>query len=369
MPKGLALFVGSWLSYSETFIYDQVRHQSRFKAEVFARRWGSHASAFPYPHVNTLSVWEEAKYAVGRSRAFDRRIDESGAEVVHCHFGTNGVLALPYLRKRSLPLVVTFHGHDVAGLMPNNARTLRYFRYQRLAPEMFDRASLLLCCSDELAARLLEIGAPEQKMVVHRLGVDLSRFAVPDRPDRPATMLMIGRMVEKKGMTYGLRAFAAVRAEHPNIELRLVGDGPLAKTLRELADDLGIASAVTFVGIRDADGVRAELEAADVLMAPSVVGRHGDRESGVIVLKEAGATGLPTVGTEHGGIPEIIDDGVTGFLVPERDVDTLAERLRVLVADKGLRRRLGAAARSKIEREYDTVRQNERLEDHLASVL
>ena len=369
MPKGLALFVGSWLSYSETFIYDQVLHQTRFKAEVFARRWGSHAADFPYERVNTLPLWEEIKYGLGLSRAFAPRLDESGAEVVHCHFGTNGVLALPLLRKRSLPLVVTFHGHDVAGLMPHNARSLRYFRYQRLAPEMFERASLLLCCSDELAARLLELGAPEQKTIVHRLGVDLKRFTAPERPDRPVTILMIGRMVEKKGMRYGLRAFAEVHARHPDVKLRLVGDGPLADELRQMAETLGVSAAVTFVGVLDAAGVRSELETADVLMAPSVVGRRGDRESGVIVLKEAGAMGLPTVGTRHGGIPEIIDDGETGFLVPERDAPALADRLRMLAEDPALRRRLGASARQKIERDYDTVRQNARLEDHLTSVV
>jgi glycosyltransferase involved in cell wall biosynthesis len=147
------------------------------------------------------------------------------------------------------------------------------------------------------------------------------------------------------------------------------GDGPLAAGLRRLARELGIEGAVRFTGALDPDGVRGEMERAHVLVAPSVVARDGDRESGVIVLKEAAATGLPTVGTRHGGIPEIIDDGRTGFLVPEREVEPLARALRSLVRDGSLRSRMGAAARERMEREYDTVVQNRRLEDLLEGVL
>ena len=365
--RPLALFVGTWLAYSETFIYDQVRHQSRFRAHVFARRRGSHADAFPYAPVHTLSLLEQARYAFGASRAFARPMAESGAEAVHCHFGVNGVFALPFVGDR--PLVVTFHGHDVAGLLPQNKGSLRYWYYRRRAPQMFERAARLLCCSSELAELLHSVGAPSSKLVVHRLGVDLTRFTFVDRPDRAPTALMIGRMVEKKGMNYGIEAFAQVQATLPDARLSIVGDGPLRPQLTQMAEALGVANAIDWLGVLDAQGVRAALARADVLMTPSVVGRRGDRESGVIVLKEAGATGLPTVGTQHGGIPEIIENEATGFLVPERDVHALADRLRLLMADHALRQQMGAAARAKIEAEYDTVRQNQRLEDHLADVL
>jgi glycosyltransferase involved in cell wall biosynthesis len=179
----------------------------------------------------------------------------------------------------------------------------------------------------------------------------------------------VGRLVEKKGVAYALEAFARVRARVPEARLRVVGDGPLRGRLEARAEALGVSEAVTFVGVLDAEGVRAEMAAADLLTAPSVTGARGDRESGVIVLKEAAATGLPAVGTRHGGIPEIIEDGTTGFLVGERDVDALASALSALVEDPALRRRMGAAARAKIEREYDTVRQNARLEARLAALL
>jgi colanic acid/amylovoran biosynthesis glycosyltransferase len=95
------------------------------------------------------------------------------------------------------------------------------------------------------------------------------------------------------------------------------------------------------------------LATSHVLLAPSVVERSGNRESGLMVVKEASAAGAVPVGTRHGGIPEIIDDGGTGFLVPERDAESLADRLLRLVRDPALLERLSRAAREKMLREYD----------------
>jgi colanic acid/amylovoran biosynthesis glycosyltransferase len=370
-PIPIGVFVGTWLPYSETFVHDQIVRQERFRATVCARSLTRDAGTFPYERVVALGPAERMRYLVlGRSPTFSDRLRRDGVRLIHAHFGTNGTYALGFAEELGCPLVVTFHGHDVAGLLPSNRFTLRYFRYQLLARRMLERASLLVCSSQELADVLVgRLGAPEARIRVHRLGIDLARFRPVDRPEGPPRLLMVGRLVEKKGFEYGLRAFAEASRGLPDVTLHIVGDGPLAAGLRRLARELGIEGAVRFTGALDPDGVRGEMERAHVLVAPSVVARDGDRESGVIVLKEAAATGLPTVGTRHGGIPEIIDDGRTGFLVPEREVEPLARALRSLVRDGSLRSRMGAAARERMEREYDTVVQNRRLEDLLEGVL
>jgi glycosyltransferase involved in cell wall biosynthesis len=369
-PIPLALFTGAWLPYSETFIYDQILHQQRFATTVYARYRVDDASRFPYDDVVTLPKLErKALERFGRSPSFSSRLKKTDAKLIHAHFGTNGVFAVPFARRLEIPLAVTFHGYDVSALLPQNRDNPEYQRYQSLAPEMFQQATLLLCASQELADILLEVGAPEPKIRVHRLGIDVGRFAVPERPIGPESVLMIGRLVEKKGMEFGIRAFAQVHEQHEDIRLRIVGDGPLREELTALVESLGVASAVEFLGIMGSDEVRTHLQQADVLMAPSVVAANGDRESGVIVLKEAAACGLPCIGTHHGGIPEIINHEQTGFLVPERDAEAIAEHLGTLVEDRDLRLKLGAAARKRMEEQYDTRRQNERLEEHLASML
>ena len=173
---------------------------------------------------------------------------------------------------------------------------------------------------------------------------------------------MVGRFVEKKGFAYGIRAFAQALAGGCDAELVVVGSGELGPRLVHLVRELGITSHVDFRGALDSDQIADLLSEADVLMAPSVVAADGDRESGVIAIKEASASGAAVLGTYHGGIPEIIDDGQTGFLVPERHPELLGDRLQTLLTDRERARSMGRAGRLKMEREYDLTHQVDELE-------
>lgn len=234
---------------------------------------------------------------------------------------------------------------------------------------MLEVSNLLLPASQELAERLVDLGADPGKIQVHRLGVDLSTLQYVARPSRAARFLMIGRMVEKKGFEYGLRAFAQAKEKMTGSTITLVGDGPLLEPLKELSLDLGIGQQVEFTGSLPRYLVHQRLLESDVLLAPSVVAGNNDRDSGLIVLKEAGATGMASIGTYCGGLPEIIDDGTTGYLVPQRSVASMAEAMVTLANDESLRQRMGVEARQKMEREYDAVEQNRILERHFDSLL
>lgn len=368
-PTPITLFIGDYLAYSETFIYDQIRSHRRLEPWVCARRRTAFADQFAFERVTTLPPHELLTYAtLGWAPTFARSLERSGSRLIHAHFGLNGVQATPFAKRFDVPLVVTFHGHDVGGLMWPNPLTPRYFRYALLARRMFEQASLLLCCSQELADRLLELGAPESKLRVHRLGIALQDFELTSHSGDPR-VIMIGRLVEKKGFEYGLRAFAQCLSQHPEARLRIAGDGPLRGRLETLCRELGVQHAVTFLGAVDHGVVRKELQSAHVMLAPSVTTARGDRESGLIVAKEAGACGMVVIGSRHGGIPEIIDHERTGYLVPEHDVAQMAEHLGTLLDDETLRTRLGLAARDKMHREYDTVQQHEKLEALLLDAL
>jgi glycosyltransferase involved in cell wall biosynthesis len=215
--------------------------------------------------------------------------------------------------------------------------------------------ALGLCASTELKTMLEALGVPSDRLRVHRLGIDLARFAPGTRREDRCEVVMIGRFVEKKGFEYGLTAFAEVAREEPSIHLTLVGDGERGPALHRLAAALGVRDRVTFAGPLPPDAVATLLATSHVLLAPSVVDREGNRESGLIVVKEASACGVVPIGTLHGGIPEIIDHGETGYLVPERDSAAIADRLRLLLRDPAHRDRLGLNAREKMRREYDNV--------------
>lgn len=361
----VALFCSKFLPYSQTFVYEEIRAHTRYRVEVFTHG-RENAERFPYEPVHVAgALYRRTAY----SARFHRLFESGRFDLVHAHFGLAGTFAMRYARAHALPLAVTFHGYDVPLLASAQRFLPDRWGYALMGPRMLQALDLGLCASNELRELLLEQGVPEHKLVVHRLGVDLTAFQPsPGRPASPVRVLMIGRMVDKKGFRYGLRAFAQVRAVHPDVELRIIGDGPLRQGLEALARDLAVPG-VSFLGsVAPAEIVR-ELRDAHVLLAPSVTTANGDRESGLIVVKEASACGVVPIGTYHGGIHEIIDDGKTGFLVPERAVQALGERLEVLVRDAPLRAAMAEAARAKMEREYDQRARVAALEAHYDDLL
>lgn len=367
MPIRTALCVGQWLPASETFIYDQLIHQKRTRLHIIARDRTKHAKRFPYDEIVHLGRLEQiAYYHSGWSHRVPRTLKRQRTQIIHAHFGLNGAMVLPVAQKLKIPLVVSFHGHDVGGLEEQNRKSLRYFRYQKLAPALFSYAEMLLCASTELAESLVEHGAPPEKVRVHHLGVDIDAFTPPNDEARDGhRLLVVGRLVEKKGIDDALRAFAQISGRFPFARLIVVGEGELRAPLVRLAKSLGLSGRVDFRGALTSAEVLIEMRRSSLLLTPSFTTSRGDRESGVIVVKEGGATGLPTVATHHGGLPEIIEEGKTGFLVGERDVNALADRLQRLLGSATLRREMGSCARLRIERLYNTRVQNEVLEEHL----
>ena len=350
--RRVALFSTNFLEYSQTFVYEEITRHDRYAVDVFCRKRHL-ADRFPFPRVHVGS----SLYAVTREcYGFHAAFRKSGFQLVHGHFGTGACYAVPYARRYRLPFVVTFHGYDVPLLSSSERLLPRNWPYALFSHGMLAQMTLGLCASHELLELLLDLGVPREKLRLYHLGVDLSMFSRGPRPLLPR-VVMVGRFIEKKGFEYGMRAFADALARGARAELVLIGTGEREAKLRALAASLQIEQAVVFAGVLPSPEVAKVLSESDVLMAPSVVAIDGNRESGVIALKEASASGLAVLGTYHGGIPEIIDDGVTGFLVPERDVSTLGERLHRVLTDRALCAQLGRAGRAKMERQYDVNKQ------------
>ncbi len=357
MPR-TAIFTSQFLAYSQTFVYEELRHHSRYCAEVFCWR-RINESEFPYRPVHLGGrLYHYTRYNPG----FDAQFRSRQYAVVHAHFGTVAISAARYARKFGRPLIVTFHGWDVPLLTSWKRFKPRHWGYAALGHRTLRRMALGLCASAELRDMLLELGVPAARLRVFPLGVDLERFKGTGHGRDGRRVIMIGRFVEKKGFEYGLRAFSEA-AKGSGMELRVIGGGEREGRLRQLAQDLGIQDQVKFMGVLPYERVVAELSESDVLLAPSVVAQDGDRDSGLMVVKEACAAGVVSIGTLHGGIPEIIEDGRTGFLVPERDVGAIADRLRRLAGDHGLRRTMAQAARESVAARFDVRKRVAALED------
>ena len=363
--EGVGVFVGSYLPYSETFIYDQLKNHVRYNPSVYAYSLDGESNRFPFSTVISLEGLERIHYRVsGRAKRFDRNLEQHRPALIHAHFGTNGVYATPFARRHRLPLIVSFHGHDVPGLIGRNRFRPRYARYAAFSADMLQEAQLLLPASQDLADKLIQkVGVSPKKIHVLRLGINLDTFRASDdnRYEHP-TVLMVGRFVEKKGHLYGLRIFARALKEIPEARLIVAGAGKLKKDYLKEVATLGIGHAVSFPGPLRHEEVIALMSRSHVFLCPSLTAQNGDVESGVIVIKEAGACRLPTIGTRHGGIPEILEDEVTGFITEERDVDKSTSLLIKLLKDPKLRKKMGDAARSHIEKNYDIRNQMNELE-------
>lgn len=364
-----ALFCRSFLSFSETFIYDELQNHDRWEVDVFCRV-RENEDRFPFPRVYTPAgrVADLLYRATMYSPDIERHLRAGDHRLIHAHFGNTAIYAQVFARRLRLPFVVTFHGFDVAALISPLKLDLWLLRYRVLVRSVLARADVILCPSVELQDILARVSGRPAATRLYRLGIDLTRFR-PTLPNHTTpTAVMIGRFVEKKGHLDGIEAFAQAIKGGGDARLVIVGAGPLEAAYRERIAALGIATRVELVGVLSATEIAALLRTSDVLLAPSRVARDGDRESGVIVVKEASATALPVLGTRHGGIPEIIDDGITGYLVDEGDIAALGNRLRELFGDSALRTSLGLEGRAKMEREYDVrarVSELERLYDDL----
>jgi len=149
------------------------------------------------------------------------------------------------------------------------------------------------------------------------------------------------------------------------MNLSIIGDGPLFEKFRDIVEELGLAKIVELHGGIPREEVRARLLAANAFVLPSVTTDAGDIEGIPVAISEAMATGLPVISTYHSGIPEIVEDGVTGLLVAERDVHALAEAMCRIARDRKLAARMGRAAREKVERDLNLDRWNDVLAERI----
>jgi colanic acid/amylovoran biosynthesis glycosyltransferase len=178
----------------------------------------------------------------------------------------------------------------------------------------------------------------------------------------------VGRLVERKGIANAVRAVAELVRSGVDVEYTIVGDGPLSAVLIHLARELGVAERVRIIGSVSHGAVAAILARSHIMVAPSMTASDGDMEGIPVAIMEAMASGVPVVSTVHGGIPELVDDDVTGYLVPEGDVHALATRLENLSRDFAAAQRVCAAARRLIVQRHDIEKLDDRLVRHFEAL-
>ena len=355
-------------------IYRQICAVGRFDKTVFTqKRQGE--DRFPFGDVVVLprSPWRWLSRVVNKqllrrpmrwTRAETGRlrsaVDARGCSLLHVFFGNVGVQLLPVLRdpQRTWPTVVSFHGADVLVELDRPA-------YRAATREVCERATLVLARSRSLVEALTSLGCPPDKIWLNRTGVPLADFpyARRENPDGEFRLFQACRLIEKKGLPTTLRAFAQFAETFPAARLTVAGEGPLEDSLRALAATLGVADRLTFAGFLDQEALRRELYAAHFFLHPSETGRDGNQEGVPNSLLEAMATGLPVFATTHGGIPEAVAHGVSGWLVPEGDDRALGRALVEWASTPDRLAAMGEASARSVAEGFELHAQARRLED------
>lgn len=259
-------------------------------------------------------------------------------------YGPVGLQVAEACALAGVPLFVHFHGWD-ANILGKSWSIRRDYR------ALFKTANGIVVTTDFLKGRLLALGCPDNKLHVCPCGVDTDLF----RPAARATsghILMVSRLIPQKGPEYSVSSFARMAGDHPAAVLEIIGEGPLRGRLEEQVDELGISQRVIFHGARDHDFVRERMSAATLFIQHSVsIPGNGVESQGLSIL-EAMACAVPVVATRHGAISEIVEDGVNGCLVGERDVAAMAGAMGRLVENPDEAQRMGAAGRDRVMARY-----------------
>ncbi len=366
-------------SYCTTFLKPEMRHIYRQVSGL--RRWQTFVltrerkceEQFPFSDIELIPrarknfvkrFWLKyvqrvpAVYYRGELQEVIKLMERRPADLMHIYFGHTGVHLLPFIKEWDKPCVVSFHGMDIQP-RPDQPG------YDDAMRELLQTAPLLLARSHSLMDRLAAMGAPRDRLRLNRTGIPLEAFPAIQRPapaDGAWQLVQACRWIAKKGIRTSLRAFARFRERFPAAKFILAGDGPLRGEIERMVGELELGSSVELRGFLDQAGLAQLYAASHIFLHPSEMTEDLNQEGVPNSMLEAMATGLPVAATLHGGIPEAVSDGVTGFLVDERDDEALASALLRLAGDPAMWARMGAAAALSVQEDFSQARAIEKLE-------
>ena len=368
----IASYCSSFLKPEMLHIYRQVKALRGVDTFVVTKEV-QNAERFPFPDVEVipkrrtnLLVHGWLKFVErrppivyrGEYQTLDSLLERHGADLMHIYFGHTGVHLLPFIKQWDKPCVVSFHGADVA-----HKQDIK--DYPAKLRRLFDAVSLVLARSQSLAERLIHLGCPPEKLRINRTGIPLDEFPFIDRQppsDGKWRVVQACRLIPKKGVATSLRAFAIFKKDNPEAEFFIAGKGPLQPELEMLAAGLGIFKNVHFVGFLSQPKLRELYASSHLFLHPSETSPNQDQEGVPNSILEGMATGLPVAGTRHGGIPEVVDHGRTGLLVPEEDHVALANAMQEITHSPGLLAEMGLRARAAVIDRFEQDAQVDLLE-------
>jgi glycosyltransferase involved in cell wall biosynthesis len=388
MKQNIAVFVQHYLSPSMTFVYRQINIlKNDFNVYIFCSGRVENLDLFPEKNLYIkkrnfyslkysryfnklfryqLSLSINPKLSARQKKYFKSKILSQKITLIHAHFGPSAIEVFPIAKKLNIPLIITFHGYDISTL-------LAYPKYIQNIKKVLQYAKIFIV-ANSMKKTLEKFGVAEENIILLRCGIPISKFKFIEREslsekykqNKRITFIQISNFVEKKGHIYTLKAFSKFLAFYDNSELILAGNGYLQNKCKIIASNLGIENNIKFVGHLNEDDVFELMKKADVFLHHSVTAKNGDKEGVPTVIMEAMATGIPVISSYHSGIPELIDDGVNGNLVHEKNIDEYVEKMKSILLDGDQYR---SKARKRVEEQFSLVGETEKMKEVFNTVI
>ncbi|HVX25465.1 MAG TPA: glycosyltransferase [Parafilimonas sp.] len=343
--KVLAIFSPNENAYSETFI--QAHKKLPFEIKFY------HSGDIP----SQLEKRYDLQGNTSRLEKLKKRIlkkfsaEEYGLyyslkrEKVNCvlaEYGTTAAETLNVVKALRLPLIVHFHGHDIS-----NQNVLSFYRKKYL--DVFEYADTVIAVSKKMQEGLMEMGCPATKIFLTFYGPNPIFFSNQPKYVNQQ-FIYAGRFVQMKGPHLVILAFKKVAERFHNARLVMIGDGPQLSFCKDLAAALELSARIHFKGVQTPEYIKQVFEESIALVQHSITTETGDAEGTPVVIVEAQAAALPVVSTYHAGIPEVVINNETGFLVQEHDVARMADYMRMLIEQPAIVKQMGTNARQRIRR-------------------
>jgi colanic acid/amylovoran biosynthesis glycosyltransferase len=365
--------VENWLAVTMTWIYTQLRSVNTFSHIILAGEI-SNIDQFPwdpiysYPnkvHGSLIKAGRKIGIRI-HPRGYKNAIEEHTPKLLHSHFGNRGWYDIPYANKYNLRHVITYYGSDIS-MVPHKSVVWRS-RYH----ELFRHADLFLCEGPHMGKCLIELGCPEEKVKVQRLGIELKNIPFQPRQYKSGDeikILIASTFREKKGIPYALRAIAEVRKKFPKIKITIIGDSTPwkpdeveKKKILDVIKEKNLESVITMMGFQPYPVLIAQAYRHHIFLAPSITASNGDTEGGAPVsLIEMAASGMPVVSTLHCDIPQVFDKRSADLLSQERNVYELVEKLEWLMDNPDCWYEILAANRRHVETNFNSTIQADKL--------
>ena len=345
---------------SEGFIQTHYHAFNKLRPVYLANKLGWHENEIKEKKILTSTTSIGQFWFKQTGKLSLKNINNLNPQVIHAHFGRGGALVLPLAQKLGLPLYVTYHGGDATKYTHQKSRIIPTI-YQRRLKNLQSYANGFLCVSKFIAQRLADQGFPRHKLITHYIGINCKNIIKPTIKNGP--MLFVGRLTKKKGVDLLLKAIRKLQEKKgPLPSLYIAGSGSQEASLKKLANGL---KTIKFIGWQNHIALQKIMKDAQAVVVPSQEADDGDCEGLPTVILEAIRAGTVVIATNHAGIPEIIEDKVSGLLTPEGDINALADSLQYVMLNQNKIVSFVKTAQSRLIKDFNATKQSKRLQEIL----